>query len=74
MWLFFYFVTQNKTSLSSIVLKFRTLSQVVTETSLTEKYKQTNIVTGKTIPPIYFVPGGGININLPRRLVANKKF
>ena len=35
-WLFFCFVTQYNSSLSSIIPNFRTLSQVVVEKSLTE--------------------------------------
>ena len=50
MWLFFFcffFSSQYNSSLTSFVLSFRILSQVVAEKSLNEKkvYKQTNIFT-----------------------------
>ena len=60
--------TQYNSSLSSVVLNFRILSQVVAEKSLEEKYLQTdrqsNIVTekGKNIYPLYTSYQGGINI------------
>ena len=69
MWLFF--ATQYNSSLSSFVLNFRILTQVVAEECLTEKnYRQTNQETHKhnyrkgknSIPPIYFVPGGMNNL------------
>ena len=63
------FCTQYNSLLSSSLPKFRILSQVVAEESLTEKkYKQTdkqpNIVTekAKTIYPLYTLYGGIIKI------------
>ena len=60
--------TQYNSSLSSFVLNFRILSQVVAEKSLTEKKftdRQKNIVTekAKTINPLY-TSYQGYNIKL----------
>ena len=85
MWLFF--VTQYNLSLSSFVLNFRILSQVVAEKSLTEKKftdrqtnkqtnRQTNIITekAKLYTPIYFVPGYKYIINYPILIVFTHLF